>query len=96
MNKTEIEKKLSINKARQEIIEAFLVCRKKSDEFTTIIQLSRDRKKDLMEKFNVTPMQVYALLDLKKPITEIPIESIENEKQRLIDEQVELENSLPK
>jgi len=94
MKASEIRKQLEINKKRQDIIDALLIARERSDEIQTIKALSKDAKAEIMEKFNFSALQAQALIDIKKPLFLLSKESIGDERENLRTIEAELKSSL--
>ena len=90
MEISEIEKQLKINKNRQEIIDALLTLREHSDLVQSIKALSENPKQELMYRFNLNDIQASALIDLKRPIVDIPEEKIFEERKNLLSIEKEL------
>jgi len=83
MNSTDIEKQLEINKNRQDIIDALLMVYDHSDLIQTIKSLSGDAKKEIMDRFQLNEILATAIMDIKKPISDIPHKNILDEKENL-------------
>ncbi len=94
MDEIDIKKQLKINKHRQEIIDALLSVHKHSNLIQAIKALSSDAKNEIMERFHLNSMQAAAIMDLKKPISDIPEEKILEEKANLEKIEIELKSCL--
>jgi len=94
MNTAETQKQLEINKNRQDIIDALLTVYDHSDLIQTIKTLSGDAKNEIMDRFQLNEVQATAIMDIKKPISDIPHKNILEEKENLKKIETELKANL--
>lgn len=83
MKDNDLEHQLTVNEYRMELIDALLRLHSKSDLLITIMTLSKDPKAELMKRFRLNEVQASALLDIRKPLKEISITSMQTEMKRL-------------
>jgi DNA gyrase/topoisomerase IV subunit A len=67
-----------------------LILHEYSDLVETIKTLSQNAKKELSERFGISIFQASAIMDLRKPLSQIPKVSILEEKENLKRIEVEL------
>jgi topoisomerase IV subunit A len=94
MKANDLEHQLTVNKYRIEIIDALLRLHSKSDLLITIMALSKDPKTEFINRFELSEVQASALLDLRKPLSEISITSIQAEMERLKSIEQELQKKI--
>lgn len=94
MKANDLEHQLTVNKYRIEIIDALLRLHSKSDLLITIMALSKDPKTEFINRFELSEVQASALLDLRKPLSEISITSIQAEMERLKSIEQELKKKI--
>lgn len=92
MDEIDIKKELKINKNRQEIIEALSNLHEHSDLIEAIKDLSNDAKRELIERFKLSPLQAAAIMEIKKPLSKIPVDKILDEKDNLKKIEAELKS----
>lgn len=96
MDKEEILKNLSINKYRQEIIDALLITWEHSNLILTIKALSDNPEEELIRRFGLTPYQANEIFIIQKPIGTISMASILRESFNLQDIRKTLKEDLKK
>ena len=94
MSENNLEHQLVVNNYRMEIIDALLRFHGKSNLLAAIITLSKDPKTELMERYDLSEVQASALLDLRKPLSEISLENMQAEMNRLKCVEVRLKEKL--
>lgn len=92
MNELDLNKQIDINKHRQEVIDALVILYEHSDLVEKIKRISLNPKKELSDIFGISVFQASAIMDLRKPLSMIPIEKILEEKENLKNIEIELKS----
>jgi hypothetical protein len=87
--------KLKIKRARLEIMDGLLFARRHCSEIDGV-KARPGVEKGLKSAFGLTDRQVIAIMKIKKPFRSISEESMQGERQRLLDEIGSLEKSTGK
>lgn len=90
MTDTDTEKQLAINRYRQAMLETIAMMREHSEAVEAIKNFSPDVKRDLIDSFDISELQVAAILAIEKPLAEIPLEKLETELNALRQAEAEL------